>query len=273
MIAIIIGMTKWNAKRKDHYGMCRYISERQVTAAQWIARNTPESSVIATHDIGAIAFYSRRRIVDMVGLVSPDMIPHIGDLKKLDEFIRSERATHVATLRNWFEVVNQNALFHTNEREPEIMEVFEYRPNRTHFAPQMVTSMNQAAAQYLTNGDTKQAMEILRQSYQIDSKSVRTVALIGIGFASIGDTVRAIRSLEEALTLQPNYVQAIVPLARLKTYQKKYTEALNMLEYAKQVDPTFGPAHEAYQLARVQQRDDSLAAIGKARRTITLPLN
>lgn len=40
---------------------------------RWIARNTPEDAVVATPDIGAIGFFSRRRILDLGGLVSPEI--------------------------------------------------------------------------------------------------------------------------------------------------------------------------------------------------------
>ena len=272
LLAILIGVFKIGQKRREYFETCRYIYDRQVAAANWIAKNTPENSVVATHDIGAIAFYGKRRIVDMVGLVSPEMIPNIGDLGKLESYIRAQKTTHVATLRNWFELVNQNPIFHTDEQQPEIMEIVEYRPNVTHIVPQVVTSLNMTAAQYLQKGDIQTGMRYLSESYKIDAKSVRTISLIGLGWAAAGDTARAIKILSDALTIQPDYVPAIVPLAKLKTHRKEYNEAFGMLQFASQIDPTYPPTHEAIQFAMRQKKEDSLKALGYTRRTITIPI-
>lgn len=44
---------------------------------RWFKTHTPERSVIATPDIGAIGFFSERSVVDLAGLVSPRMVPHL----------------------------------------------------------------------------------------------------------------------------------------------------------------------------------------------------
>ncbi|MEO5987401.1 MAG: hypothetical protein ABIU54_12575 [Candidatus Eisenbacteria bacterium] len=43
--------------------------------AEWFAAHTPPHSVIAARDIGALGFYSHRRVVDLAGLVTPKMVP------------------------------------------------------------------------------------------------------------------------------------------------------------------------------------------------------
>jgi arabinofuranosyltransferase len=40
-------------------------------AGKWIAENTPTDTLLATNVIGAIGYFSKRRIVDMAGLVDP----------------------------------------------------------------------------------------------------------------------------------------------------------------------------------------------------------
>jgi len=41
-----------------------------VYTAKWIAENTAPSAIVATHDVGAMGFYSKRYILDTTGLVS-----------------------------------------------------------------------------------------------------------------------------------------------------------------------------------------------------------
>jgi len=50
------------------------INEMQVALGRWAAEHTPPDAVIATNDIGAIAFFSHRPIVDTIGLIDPKII-------------------------------------------------------------------------------------------------------------------------------------------------------------------------------------------------------
>lgn len=55
----------------------REIEDIDVALGRWLAANTPEDALIAVDDIGAIAFLSGRRIIDLNGLVSPEMWPAV----------------------------------------------------------------------------------------------------------------------------------------------------------------------------------------------------
>lgn len=48
-----------------------------IPIGQWIGEHTPAASIVVTGDIGAIGFYSGRRICDTGGLVSPLFLPFI----------------------------------------------------------------------------------------------------------------------------------------------------------------------------------------------------
>jgi len=52
--------------------------ERSLVAwGRWFDRYAAPDEVIATPDIGAIGYYGRRRVVDLAGLVTPPMVPHL----------------------------------------------------------------------------------------------------------------------------------------------------------------------------------------------------
>ncbi len=53
------------------------VQDIDVALGRWLAENTPPDVLIAVDDIGAIGFLSGRRIVDMNGLVSPEMWPAV----------------------------------------------------------------------------------------------------------------------------------------------------------------------------------------------------
>jgi hypothetical protein len=52
----------------------RTINDMHVGLGTWIAENTPEDAIFATHDAGAIRYISGRRMIDLAGLLSPDII-------------------------------------------------------------------------------------------------------------------------------------------------------------------------------------------------------
>jgi hypothetical protein len=52
------------------------IDAMQVELGRWIAGHTPPEARIALNDIGAIAYVSRREVVDLMGLVTPAVIPY-----------------------------------------------------------------------------------------------------------------------------------------------------------------------------------------------------
>lgn len=53
------------------------ILQVDVAMGHWLADNTPADALIAVDDIGAIVFISQRRVLDLNGLVSPEMWPVI----------------------------------------------------------------------------------------------------------------------------------------------------------------------------------------------------
>ncbi len=53
------------------------MSECFVPIGSWLNQNTPKDAVVFTPDIGAIGFYSDRKICDGAGLVSPEILKYI----------------------------------------------------------------------------------------------------------------------------------------------------------------------------------------------------
>jgi hypothetical protein len=79
-----------------------FIEEEMVTSAHWIALNTPSNALVAAHDIGALGFFGQRRLIDLAGLVSPQVIPFIRDEEKLAEFLDEAGAGYLVTFPGWY---------------------------------------------------------------------------------------------------------------------------------------------------------------------------
>jgi hypothetical protein len=52
------------------------IDAMQVSLGRWVEAHTPPGSRLALNDVGAIAYVGRREVVDMMGLVTPGIIPY-----------------------------------------------------------------------------------------------------------------------------------------------------------------------------------------------------
>lgn len=51
------------------------INTEMVAAALWLRANVPPEELLAVHDIGAVGFFANRPILDVAGLVSPEVVP------------------------------------------------------------------------------------------------------------------------------------------------------------------------------------------------------
>jgi hypothetical protein len=51
------------------------INEMHVALGQWVVGHTPPDALLALNDIGAITYVSERPVVDLAGLITPEVIP------------------------------------------------------------------------------------------------------------------------------------------------------------------------------------------------------
>lgn len=84
----------------------KYINDEQVAVGKWLAQNSPPNALLATHDIGAITFFSQRRLVDTAGLVSPEFVPIVRDQNAILKLVREKGVTYFALLPNWYSEIN-----------------------------------------------------------------------------------------------------------------------------------------------------------------------
>jgi arabinofuranosyltransferase len=78
------------------------IETEMVDSARWIAQNTPPEALIAAHDIGALGYFGQRRLLDLAGLVSPEVIPFIRDERRLAEFLDEQHVDYLMTFPSWY---------------------------------------------------------------------------------------------------------------------------------------------------------------------------
>ncbi len=78
------------------------IESEMVTVGHWIAENTSPDALIAVHDIGAIGYYGNRSMLDLAGLISPEVIPFIRDEDRLATYLDQQGADYLVTFPEWY---------------------------------------------------------------------------------------------------------------------------------------------------------------------------
>lgn len=79
----------------------RIIQSEMVAVANWLADNTAPDEWVAAHDIGAIGYFAGRPIVDLAGLISPEVVPLMADEEALADYVLSSPARYLVTAPGW----------------------------------------------------------------------------------------------------------------------------------------------------------------------------
>lgn len=82
------------AARQNAYDIF-WIESEMVTTAKWVEQNIPSDALLAVHDIGALGFYVPNPLVDMAGLITPDVVPFIRDEARLAKYLDSNSVDYL----------------------------------------------------------------------------------------------------------------------------------------------------------------------------------
>lgn len=240
LIAIVLSVISYSANKITYQDQCRHISLRQVTTAKWLKENTPENSIIATHDVGAIGFYSGRKIIDVAGLINPENISKLMDKnysETMVDYMKSKGVTYLAFLREWYRVVNQTPLYTTGDKNFEIMDVYKFDTQRTHVLSTEVNATINYAMQLIQGKQFQQGLQILQRAYSLDLKSSLTCYYLSYTYSALGDAVNSEKFLNKALELYPDWREATTALADVYKRQNRTTEARQKLETFLKTNP------------------------------------
>ena len=63
-----------SGEAREYAWAVQNINAMQVTLGQWVARHTPPDTLIALNDLGALSYFGRRRVIDLMGLGTPEIL-------------------------------------------------------------------------------------------------------------------------------------------------------------------------------------------------------
>jgi hypothetical protein len=114
MAALAVGLAFWSLGAHAYALDVAVIESEMVDTARWVAGNTEPESLIAAHDIGALGFFSKRRLLDLAGLISPEVIPDIRDEDALAAYLDRHGARYLVTFPGWYpDLVERATLIYT----------------------------------------------------------------------------------------------------------------------------------------------------------------
>lgn len=132
-IVVLTIAFQWIGARQNAYDVF-WIESEMVTTAKWIQANLPSNARLAVHDIGALGYYVQNPLVDMAGLITPDVVDFIRDQPKLAEYLDSRSVDYLIAFPGLYPqlTAGRESLFEAGlQLEPlhfeENMHVFRWR--------------------------------------------------------------------------------------------------------------------------------------------------
>jgi len=80
-----------------------FIEGEMGVVARWLNAHTEPDALIAVHDIGAVGYFTRRPLLDLAGLITPEIVPFIADETRLLDFMAEQGADYVIFFPDWSE--------------------------------------------------------------------------------------------------------------------------------------------------------------------------
>jgi hypothetical protein len=92
------------------------IESEMVVTAKWVAAKLPPDALIAAHDIGALGYFDNHELIDLAGLVSPDVVPFIRDEPQLANYLNQHGTDYLIAFPEFYPLLTENAetVFITN---------------------------------------------------------------------------------------------------------------------------------------------------------------
>ncbi|MEW5939546.1 MAG: hypothetical protein AB1750_07795 [Chloroflexota bacterium] len=102
--ALLVAVTAlfWFVGARSYGQDVAFIESEMVDVAKWVNDNLPPDAVIAAHDIGALGYFDHHQLIDMAGLVSPEVIPFLRDESTMASYLDSNSVNYFVAFPNLY---------------------------------------------------------------------------------------------------------------------------------------------------------------------------
>jgi arabinofuranosyltransferase len=99
--ALVLLLLFWIIGARAYAADVGFIEGEMGAVARWLEANTPSDALIAVHDIGAVGYLVDRPLLDLAGLITPEVVPFIADEVQLLAFMEEKGADYVVFFPDW----------------------------------------------------------------------------------------------------------------------------------------------------------------------------
>jgi hypothetical protein len=100
VVALCLAFTVLGARQNAED--VRWVESEMVATAKWVDQNIPVAARLAVHDIGALGFHVRNPVVDMAGLITPEVVPFIRDEARLAQYLDAHSVDYLLTFPSFY---------------------------------------------------------------------------------------------------------------------------------------------------------------------------
>lgn len=102
-LATLMTLAFWINGPRAYVIHVRGIESQHMEVARWLRTHTPPDAVIATQDIGVLAYFSDRRLIDMAGLTEPAVVPIMHQPEQMAAYIRRRGGEYVVVFPSYYQ--------------------------------------------------------------------------------------------------------------------------------------------------------------------------
>lgn len=103
LLAGLVVLAFWGRGAYAYAQDVSFIESEMVATARWIAEYVPDERLIAAHDIGALGYFGNHTIVDLAGLITPEVIPIIRDEPALARYLDRRGVDYLVVFPDWYD--------------------------------------------------------------------------------------------------------------------------------------------------------------------------
>ena len=78
------------------------IESENVATAKWVSLNVAPGALVAAHDIGALGYFGGHEVVDLAGLISPEVIPFLRNENRIAMYLNERGVSYLVAVPDWY---------------------------------------------------------------------------------------------------------------------------------------------------------------------------
>jgi hypothetical protein len=98
---IVLAFVFWGRGAVAYRDDVGFVEGEMVATARWLNEHAGPDDIVAVHDIGAVGYLTELHLLDMAGLINPEVIPFIGDAPQLAAWMQQQNATYAVFFRDF----------------------------------------------------------------------------------------------------------------------------------------------------------------------------